>query len=154
MSNIKRNIKLSREERNILRDFTSKGEHPAMLIRRARIILELDTSYSRIPESEMTIANRMEISRQTVQNTKRDYLELGIESFLSRRKRETPPVPAKIDGDFEAHLIALCCSEPPEGYARWSVRLLADKVVELGYIGSISHMTVTRVLKKTNSNLI
>lgn len=153
MSNIKKNIKLSQKERKSLLGFVSKGEHPSMLVRRANIILALDTSYGRVPENETTIAIRNHISRQTVQNAKKDYLDMGADNFLHRRKRETPPVPAKVDGDFEAHLIALCCGEPPEGYGRWSVRLLADKVVELGYIDSISHMTVSRVLKKTNLSL-
>jgi len=124
-----------------------------MLVQRANILLALDTSYNRTPEREEVIASRYGVSRQTVQNIKTDYLELGAAGFLNRRKRATPPVPAKIDGDFEAHLIALCCGDPPEGYGKWSVRLLADKVVELGYIDSISHMTISRVLKKTNSSL-
>ena len=152
MSNIKRNIKLSQNERKSLLDFVSKGEHPSMLVRRANIILALDTSYGRNPENEAVIASRYHVSRQTVQNIKNDYLELGADDFLYRRKRATPPVAAKVDGDFEARLIALSCSEPPDGYGKWSVRLLADRVVELGYIDSISHMTINRVLKKTNSN--
>ena len=93
------------------------------------------------------------VSRMTVQQVKQAYLSEGIDRVLNRKKRKTPPVPAKIDGDFEAHLIALCCSDPPEGYARWTVRLLADKTVELGYIDSISPMTISRVLKKTNLSL-
>jgi len=153
MSNIKRVIKLSQNERKRLQEFTSKGNHPVRIVRRAQIILALDTSYNRVPENEVTIAKNLNITRQTVQNAKCDYLELGIDRFLERRKRETPPVPAKVDGEFEAHLIALCCSDPPEGYARWSVRLVADKVVELGYIESVSHMTVNRILKKTNLSL-
>ena len=153
MSNIKRVVKLSQKERKRLQEFTSKGNHPVRIVRRAQIVLALDTSYGRIPEQEAIIAKNLNTTRQTVQNTKNDYLELGIEQFLERRKRETPPVPAKVDGEFEAHLIALCCSDPPEGYARWSVRLVADKVVELGYIDSVSHMTVNRILKKTNLSL-
>lgn len=153
MSNIKRVIKLTQKERKQLEEFTSKGNHPSRLTRRAQIILALDTSYNRVPDTEMIIAKLLNTTKQTVQNTKRDFLELGITPFLERRKRETPPVPAKVDGNFEAHLIALCCSNPPEGYARWNVRLVADKVVELGYIESISHMTVSRILKKTNTSL-
>jgi len=153
MSNIKRVIKLSQKERSQLQDFTSKGSHPSKLIRRAQIILALDTSYNRVPDTEAVIAKHLSTTKQTVQNAKRDFLELGMGSFLERRKRESPPIPAKVDGEFEAHLIALCCSNPPEGYARWNVRLIADKVVELGYIESISHMTVSRMLKKTNTSL-
>ena len=153
MSYIKRAIKLTQAERKVLREFTSKGEHPVMLVRRAFIILASDTSYGRIAETEISIASKFGITKQTVHNVKCDYLLLGVENFLQRRKRKVLPVPARIDGNFEAHLIALCCNDPPEGYSRWSVRLLADKVVELGYIDSISHMTVSRVLKKTNLNL-
>ena len=153
MSNKKREIKLTQNEKRTLKDFISKGMHPSRLIRRAQIILALDSSYNRTPAREADIAKQFHISRQAVQNAKCDFIELGIESFLQRRKREDPPVPIKADGKFEAHLIALCCNDPPEGYERWNVRLLADKVVELGYIDSVSHMTVSRVLKKTNLSL-
>ena len=115
MSNVKRVVKLSQKERSQLQDFTSKGSHPSKLIRRAQIILALDTSYNRVPDTEAVIAKHLSTTKQTVQNAKRDFLELGMESFLERRKRESPPVPAKVDGEFEAHLIALCCSNPPEG---------------------------------------
>ena len=154
MSNIKRTIKLSQKERHALKEFTSKGTHQSRLIRRAQIILALDSSYGRTPAKEADIANQLSISKQAVHNAKCDFIELGIEDFLHRRKREGSPVPVKADGDFEAHIIALCCSEPPKGYERWTVRLLADKVVELGYIDSVSHMTVSRALKKTNLSLI
>ena len=80
-------------------------------------------------------------------------LNKGLEATINRKKRETPPVPAKVTGDIEAHIIALACGEPPEGYSRWSVRLIAQKCVELNYIDSISHMTVSRILKKTNLSL-
>lgn len=93
------------------------------------------------------------ITRQTVQDAKKDWLKMSMEEFLRRKKRETPPVPPKADGRFEARLIALCQSEPPEGYARWTVRLLANKSVELGYIDSVSPATVCRTLKKTNFSL-
>ena len=153
MSNIKRVIKLSQLERKTLIEFTSKGTHPSRIIRRAQIILALDSSYNRTPAKEADIANQLSISKQAVHNAKCDFIELGIEKFLQRRKRECSPVPVKADGNFEAYLIALCCSDPPKGYERWTVRLLADKVVELGYLDSVSHMTVSRALKKTNLSL-
>jgi hypothetical protein len=153
MSNIKRLIKLSQQERKTLTEFTSKGTHPSRIIRRAQIILALDSSYNRTPDKEADIANRLSISKQAVHNAKNDFIELGIENFLQRRKRDSSPVPVKADGKFEAYLIALCCSDPPKGYDRWTVRLLADKVVELGYLDSVSHMTVSRALKKTNLSL-
>jgi hypothetical protein len=72
---------------------------------------------------------------------------------LYRKKRRTPPVPPKVDGNLEAHIIAVCCSKPPDGYERWTLRLVADKCIELGYAETISHMTVSRALKKTNLSL-
>jgi hypothetical protein len=76
-----------------------------------------------------------------------------LEETLRRKKRETPPVPAKITGDVEARVIALACSNPPKGYAKWTLRLLADQTVELGYVETISYVSVARILKKTNLSL-
>jgi hypothetical protein len=87
-----------------------------------------------------------------IDRVKKRFIEEGLEVALNKRKGSRIYV-KKADGDFEAHLVALSCSEPPEGFARWSLRLLADKVVELAYIDSISHEAVRRVLKKTNSSL-
>ena len=95
------------------------------------------------------------VSRQTVYNIIEDYHNSkDIAEFLSRKVRETPPVPAKADGELEAHIIALACGEPPEGRARWTVRLLANKAVELDFVDSISPATVYRILKKQNISLI
>lgn len=153
MSNIKYIIKLKKKERKQLEDFLSKGNQSCRIIRRVQIILDLDSSEGRKPLLEQEIAEKLNVTRQTVHVTKMDYIKRGINDFLKRKKRDAPPVAAKVDGDFEAHLIALCCSEPPKGYERWSVRLLADKCVELEYIDSISHMTISRTLKKTNLSL-
>jgi len=147
-------IVLSDEERATLEAFVSSGNHSAKIIRRAQIVLGLDASNGREPLKQADVAKRFGVSKVTVFNVKHDFENHGVEGLLARKRRETPPVPAKVDGDYEAHLIALSCAEPPEGYSRWTVRLLADKSVELGLIDSISHMTVSRVLKKTNSNLI
>lgn len=148
MANIKTQIKLSRDDRAALKKYISTGTHSAKLIRRAQILLALDTSYGRIPEKEQRIAESMGVSRQTIQVVKNDFLQRGKDGFLERKKRETPPNEPKVDGNLEAHMIAICCGEPPKGYARWTLRLIADKCVELGYIDSISHMTVKRALKK------
>lgn len=88
------------------------------------------------------------VSATTVQKLRSCYAEQGLESTLKRRKRATPPVPAKVTGDDEAHIIALACTDPPEGYSRWTVRLLADKCVELGFLESVSAMTINRTVKK------
>ena len=89
----------------------------------------------------------------TVQNVRTSYAEKGLEATLQRKKRETPPVPAKVTGDVEARIIALACSAPPKGYESWTLRLLADRIVELDILESVSHTTVDRVLKKTNFHL-
>ena len=89
-----------------------------------------------------------------MQNVRTSYGEKGLEATLKRKKRETPPVEAKVTGEVEAHIIALACGEPPKGYAKWTLRLLADKSVQLRYIDSISHTQVGRILKKTSISLI
>jgi len=93
-------------------------------------------------------------SATTVQNVRTSYGKKGLEATLQRKKRETPPVEAKVTGEVEAHIIALACGDPPNGYAKWTLRLLADKSVQLRYIDSISHTQVGRILKKTSISLI
>jgi hypothetical protein len=85
-----------------------------------------------------------------VANVRQRFVEEGLESALGRKKRETPPIPKKIDGEKEAHLIQIACSQAPEGYARWTLQMLADKMVELEMLNSVSASTVQRTLKKTN----
>jgi hypothetical protein len=117
-------------------------------------ILALDSSEGRTPDTEESIAGRIGVSRQTIQNVKRDFLASGdLKVFLRRKKRETPPVPAKITGEVAARIIALACGTPPKGFSTWTLRLLADKCVELQYVDSLSHMTVSRLLKKRRLNL-
>ena len=94
------------------------------------------------------IASAFNTTPTTVQNVRTSYANNGLEATINRKERETPPVPAKVTGDIDAHIVALACGDPPEGYSRWSVRLIAEKCVELNYIDSISHMTVSRILKK------
>lgn len=89
-----------------------------------------------------------------MQTVRSSYCEKGLEATINRKKRETPPVPAKVTGEVEAHVVALACSEPPEGYSKWTLRQLADKTVELGYIDSISHVTISTILKKMNLSRI
>ena len=145
-------IVLNEEERAALERFISSGNHAARNIRRAQIVLALDSSDDRKPLSQVLVAERFGVAKATVASIKSDFENLGLDAVLCRKKRESPPVPAKVNGEYEAHLIALSLTEPPQGYARWSVRLLADKTVELGYIDSISHMTVSRILKKPSSS--
>ena len=153
MPSIKYVIELSAEEKAKLMELVSKGKSPARTILRANILLASDKEN----EKYMTIS---EISKAyhttptTVKNVRASYCEKGLEATINRKKRETPPLPAKVTGEVEAHIIALACGEPPEGYSKWSLRLLAERTVELGYIDSISHVTVSTILKKTNLSRI
>ena len=147
-------IELRPEERETLKQFSEKGIHSVRLVRRARIILALDTSEGKKPKTQEEIATNVGVSRQTVNYVKKDFLEAeNIEAFLQRKKRKTPPIKPKIIGETEARIIALACSEPPAGYAKWSLRMLANKMVELNYIDNLSHMSIGRVLKKLNLSL-
>jgi hypothetical protein len=153
MTRTSREIKLTQEERSKLKTFTGSGKRSAKLFKRAEIILALDTSENQSPVTESDIAGRIGVSRQTFQNVKKDFLtSRDLTVFLQRKKRETPPVPAKITGEAEARIIALACSQPPKGYSAWTLRLLADTCVELQYVDSLSHMTVSRLLKKRRLN--
>ena len=152
---IKKQIKLTKKERAELERYTTTGVRSVRLVNRAKVILARDMSAGKIPESQESIAERIGVSRQTVNNAQNDFLAAGsIGAFLQRKKRETPPVPAKVTGELEARIIALACGEPPKGYARWTLQLLADTCVQLHYIESVSHMTISRLLKKRNLNLI
>lgn len=148
-------IRLTARARAELERFCNKGVHSVMLVRRARIILALDTSGGRTAERQEDIAKHLEVSRRAVNNVRDDFLATNsIAEFLQRKKRETPPVPPKITGDLEARVIALACGKVPEGYAKWSLRLLSEKCVELQYSDTMSHMTISRLLKKHNLSLI
>jgi Homeodomain-like domain len=145
-------VALSEEERNTLIELTSKGKERSQKILDALILLgcdEGDFQTKRSTNEEMSRV--LNISMRKIDRVKKRFVEEGFDVALNRQKR-TRIYANKTDGEFEAHLIALSCSEPPEGFARWSLRLLADKVVELNYIDSISHETVRRILKKTKSN--
>ena len=149
MPSIKYVIELSAEEKAKLTEIVRKGSSPARTILRANILLASD----RQSEMYMTVsetAKAYHTTPTTVQNVRASYCGKGLEATIHRKKRETPPVPAKVTGEVEAHVIALACGEPPEGYAKWTLRLLANKTVELGYIDSISHTTIRTILKKTN----
>ena len=148
-------IKLTPEERKELKKFSTKGVHSVKLINRAKIILALDKSAGRKTQTQDAIAKCIGVSRQTVHAVRQDFFSADdVTTFLQRKRRKTPPVPAKVTGELEARIITLACGEVPQGYARWTLRLLAEKCVELQYIDTISHMTIKRLLKKTNLNLI
>jgi len=147
-------IELSLEERSELEKYTKTGKRSVKLVNRAKIILELDEANERKPMTQTQIAKKIGVTRQTINDVKKAYTEKeGITDLLQRKKRITPPVAPKITGDVEAHIIALACGPVPEGCARWTVRLLADKSVEQNYIDSISFKSVQRLLKKHNLSL-
>ena len=152
MPSVKYVIELSNQEKVRLMEIVKKGNSPARTILRANILLASDKQNDRyMTVSE--IANAYRTTPTTVQTVRASYCKKGLEATITRKKRETPPIPAKVTGEVEAHIIALACGQPPEGYSKWTLRLLADKTVELGYIESISHVTVSNILKKTNLSL-
>ena len=99
------------------------------------------------------VTEALGVTSRTIEHLKQRFVTGGLSLALERKERETPPREIKFDGRFEAHVIALACSDPPEGRSRWTVRLLADKAVELAYAPSVSHMSVQRILKKNNLSL-
>lgn len=144
-----RYIHLDEEERILLRQLIRKGESPARVQTRARILLLSDRSQGD-KRSLAEVAESVMCSVGTVRNIKRNYFAGGVEAALYEKPR--PGATPVFTGDVEAQLTMLACSEPPEGHARWSLRLLADRMVELEYVEEISHVTVGKILKKTHCN--
>jgi transposase len=144
-------VTLTRAEHEQLKAVLDKGKHSSQQYRNACILLNSDEGPYGHKLSNEQIAKVLQINTKTVERVKQRFVEEGFEECMDR-KPYPKKGPIKTDGDFEAHLVALSCSEAPKGYARWSLRLLADKMVELKYTDSISHETVRQVLKKTKSN--
>lgn len=145
-------VTLSEEEREELMAIINKGYHTSQKFRNAYILLNCDEGkYSEKVTNEQ-ISKVLKVGMRTIDRVKKRFIEEGFESVLERKPPERE-YERKADGEVEAHLITLCCSEPPPGYAKWSLRLLADKMVELQYVESFSHETVRRVLKKTSYSL-
>jgi biotin operon repressor len=117
---------------------------------RARILLKADQSHDGPRWSDEQISEALDVTVQTIERVRKQLVEEGFDAVLSRRKYRQKVSRKKIDGDVEARLVALSCSEPPEGRSRWTLRLLADTIVELGYVDSISHEAIRQTLKKTN----
>jgi len=145
-------VTLTAQERKELKELTSKGTHKSRKIINALILLNCDEGEFQTKRStNEEISKILKISMRKIDRVKKRFVINGLETVLNGRKN-TRIYEKKADGDFEAHLVALSCSEPPEGFARWSLRLLAEKAVELKYVDSISYETVRRVLKKTKLN--
>lgn len=153
MPKIKYRFSLSKDERDELETIVAKGKHNSQKVLNALILLNYDEDAPK-PRTlgEKEISNVLKISAMKIHRTKQRFVEEGLDIALNGHKG-IRVYKRKADGDFEAHLVALSCSDPPEGQAQWSLRLLADKVVELGYIENVSHETIRRVLKKTRLNL-
>ena len=142
-------VTLTEKERSELKAMTLKGSHRSQKVLNALILLNCDEGeFQEARSKNEVVSSVLQVSMRKIDRVKKRFVEDGIGIALNGRKGERVYA-RKADGDFEAHLIALSCSGPPEGFARWSLRLLADRVVELNYIDSISHETVRRVLKKT-----
>lgn len=148
---IRYTIKLTKAEVDELQAIINKGSHTSQTFRTAYILLNCDEGdYSeKVPNKQ--ISKVLKVGMRTIDRVKKKFIEEGFESVLERRPTRRI-YETKLDGDVEAKLVTLCCSEPPKGFAKWSLRLLADKMVELNYVESISHVTVRSVLKKTNLN--
>ena len=145
-------VTLTEEERQELREMVSRGKAAARKLVHARILLKADAAEGGPGWEDTEIAEGLEVGRVTVERVRRQFVEEGFQAALERRapRREYA---RKLDGDGEAHLIALACSQPPEGRSRWTLRLLAHQMVVLEYVDEISFQTVRRVLKRTNSSL-
>ena len=149
---IRYTIKLTKSEVEELMSIINKGSHTSLTFRTAYILLNCDEGkYSQKVTNEQ-ISKVLKVGMRTIDRVKKKFIEEGFEASLDRRPT-TRIYESKTDGDLEAKLVTLCCSKPPKGFARWSLRLLADKMIELNYVESISHVTVRSVLKKTNLSL-
>ena len=144
-------VKLSQEQRKKLEDLTRRGTVSVRKYKRARVLLLADENSERAGKKDAEIAELVDTSLSTVNRVRRRFVEEGLEVALSEKPR--PGKPRTFSGRDRAAVTALATSEPPEGRARWSLRLLADKLVELEIVDSISHRTVRDILKKTNSSL-
>ncbi len=153
MPKVKYRLALTQEERKELEAIVSKGKHNAQKVLNALILLNCDEN-APTPRMlrEQDIADVLKVSAMKLHRVKRRFVDEGLQIALNGHKGQRT-YEKKADGEFEAHLVALSCSKPPPGHVRWSLRLLADKVVELQYLDSVSYETIRRVLKKTNLSL-
>ena len=148
-------VALSGADRALLTKVVSSGAHPARMIMRARVLLALDEDGSSV-RHRAVVARRVGVTETTVRSIAQRFVDSDgdVETTITRKQRLTPPVPSVITGDVEARLIALACSAPPAGYARWSLRLLEKQVALVEDVPNLDHTTIGRVLKKRNFVLI
>jgi len=145
-------VTLTNEEREELGGMIASGKGAARKLMHARILLKADSGVGGPGWEDAAIAQAIEVGTATIERVRRRFVEEGLEAALVRH-RPRREYPRKLDGDGEAHLIALACSQSPEGRRRWTLRLLADRMVALEYVEELSHETVRRTLKKTNLSL-
>ena len=146
-------VKLDEAERNCLQALINKGKSPAKRLLKARILLKADAGPHGEGWSDGRIVEALDTNISMVTRVRQQFVEDGLEAVLSRKQRASPARMPIFDGEKQARLTALACSTPPEGYARWTLRLLEDKVVELGIVERASDNTIGRVLKKTRFSL-
>jgi len=142
-------VTLLDEERHLLRAMLSRGKAAARKLTHARILMKADSGPDGPSWRDQAIAEGLEVAGATIERVRKQFVEEGLQAALERRKPRRQYA-RKLDGDAEAHLVALACTQPPEGRARWTLRLLADRMVALDYVDTVSKDTVSRVLKKTN----
>lgn len=147
-------VRLSAEEREQLQSLKRKGKIPARRLLKVQILLKTDVSKAGDGWSDSRIMEAFDTTDMMVYRVRKQLVEEGLDAVLSRKQRATPPTPRIFDGETEARLIALACSKPPPGFARWTLRLLEEKVVELQIVDRASDSTIGRVLKKTSSSRI
>ena len=152
MANKKFVVKLEAHERARLNDLISKGKAAAKTILKARILLKADQGEAGEGWSDEAIGTALDTNVTMVERVRAKLVEEGLDAVLTRKKRETPPIAPIFDGHKQAQLIALACSQPPPGFARWTIRLLAEHVVERQIVDAAHHNTVQRALKKTSSS--
>jgi transposase len=145
-------VTLMEAERQMLQAMLSRGKAAARKLVHARILLKADAGSGGPGWTDDQIAEGVEVGRATVERVRKEFVEEGLEAALVRRKPRRQ-YRRKLDGDGEAHLIALACQKAPEGRSRWTLRLLADRMVQLEYVDQVSYQTVRRTLKKTNLHL-
>ncbi len=145
-------VTLTAEERETLTAIIKRGESKAYKVRHAQILLNADSEGDNRSDEE--ICQIIKCHKNTVANVRQRFVEQGFEVALERKKREIPPHEPKLDGDGEAHLLAIACSNPPAGRSSWTLQMLSDRLVEMKVVESICPETVRRTLKKTRSNPI
>ena len=145
-------VTLTADERQQLRDLIAAGKAAAQKLAHARILLKADASPGGPAWTDDRIADAVEVSTDTVARVRQRFVEDSLAAALDRKKASRPPVPPKLDGRAEARLIALACSRPPDGRKRWTIQLLADRLVELEVVDAVSDETVRRTLQKTRSS--